>query len=228
MTDSRTKPFEMRGARDAMANGVTPHRETGGRPSRMPSMRTPGWPSIFAKTLVENVCKYVLKEHSIETKDTDDLPKLFRSVTNQLSFLPKTASSEASVRRSLGQTLSGLHTAVQGICQLRNECGFASHGSADARPALEKTQALLAAEASDTIVGFLYRVHDAERTAAAAPDLALSDNPLFNAYLDEENGMLEVGRCGVSAKCGVVHFGTGNVSHLSRRVRQQPRSRHIR
>lgn len=175
-----------------MAKGL-PHTERQVEAIENAVDENPGLAFDLAKTLVENVCKYVLKEHSIETKDTDDLPKLFRSVTNQLSFLPKTASSEASVRRSLGQTLSGLHTAVQGICQLRNECGFASHGSADARPALEKTQALLAAEASDTIVGFLYRVHDAERTAAAAPDLALSDNPLFNAYLDEENGMLEVG-----------------------------------
>ena len=192
MTDDHTKRFEMRGARDAMAKGL-PHTEQQVKAIENAVDENPGLAFDLAKTLVENVCKYVLKENSIETNHTDDLPKLFKSVTNHLSFLPKTASTEASVRKSLNQTLNGLHTAVQGICELRNECGFASHGSAGARPALEKTQALLAAEASDTIVGFLYRAHDAEQTALAAPVLLWSDNSRFNAFLDEEYGMLEVG-----------------------------------
>ena len=58
------------------------------------------------------------------------------------------------MRRSLAQTLSGLSTAIQGICELRNQCGFASHGSEQPRPAMDAVQALMAAEAADTIVGF--------------------------------------------------------------------------
>jgi Abortive infection C-terminus len=76
--------------------------------------------------------------------------------------------------RSLAQTLSGLHTAVQGVCELRNKCGFASHGSGSERPVLETIQALLAAETADAIVGFLHRVHRQDE-----------DSPEFNLRIDE-------------------------------------------
>jgi Abortive infection C-terminus len=95
---------------------------------------------------------------------SDELPKLFKMVTSNLPFLPAQASSATEVRQSLTQTLNGLHTAVQGIRELRNRCGFASHGSGAPRPAMESVQALLAAEAADAIVGFLIRVHQQDRT----------------------------------------------------------------
>ena len=79
-----------------------------------------------------------------------------------------------------------MSTAVQGICELRNRCGFASHGSGEPRPVLEAAQALLAAEAADTIVGFLYRVHQRNRTPSTRP--AFDDNEDFNNYLDESFG----------------------------------------
>ncbi|MDT9120715.1 abortive infection family protein, partial [Escherichia coli] len=54
--------------------------------------------------------------------------------STHLAFLPPSASGEAATRDSLKRTLGGLSTAIQGICELRNQCGFASHGSDKARP----------------------------------------------------------------------------------------------
>jgi len=134
----------------------------------------------------------VLGERSITISEDDDLPKLFKLVSKRLPFLPATASNEAEVRKSLVQTLSGLSTAIQGICELRNQCGFASHGSGALRPPMETVQALMAAEAADTIVGFLHRVHRQGRTPAPSPRTLYDDNPEFNDSVDEVHGIFRI------------------------------------
>jgi len=99
-------------------------------------------------------------------------------------------SGEPEIRKSLAQTLSGLHTAIQGICELRNQCGFASHGSGTARPAMESIQALLAAESADAIIGFLHRVHRQDRGPVLRP--TFDDNPDFNDSVDEAFGNIRI------------------------------------
>lgn len=84
--------------------------------------------------------------------------------------------------------LSGLSSVVHGICELRNQCGFASHGGGSTRPALELTQAMLAAETADTLVGFLYRVHQQERTPLPSPKEIFDNNTAFNDSVDEMYG----------------------------------------
>ena len=94
-------------------------------------------------------------------------------------------SEAAKVRKSLKKTLGGISTAIQGICELRNQCGFTSHGSDGPRPVMEGVQALLAAEAADTIIGFLHRVHRQDRTSLPAARASFDDNFAFNESLDE-------------------------------------------
>src|SRR5207249_2667454 len=79
-----------------------------------------------------------------------------------------------------------------GICELRNHCGFASHGSGNPRPAMESVQALLAAEAADTIVGFIHRMHRQNRTPPPSPRALYEDNVEFNESVDESHGMIRI------------------------------------
>src|SRR5712692_11486391 len=157
MVDALTSPFVMHGARDAIAGGLT-HVEQQVKSIEQAVAANPGLAFDLAKTLIESVCRAVLGERNIAFSEDDDLPKLFKTASQHLPFLPPTASGEAEVRHSLKRTLGGLSTAIQGICELRNQCGFASHGPGSPRPTMESVQALLAAEAADTIVGFLHRV----------------------------------------------------------------------
>jgi hypothetical protein len=120
------------------------------------------------------------------------LPLLFKLVTTNLPFLPVTASTEVEARRSLAQTLSGLHTALQGVCELRNACGFASHGADSPRPVMEGVQALLAAQAADAIVGFLHRIHRQERNIPSDIRLEYDDNKEFNSYVDDANEQVRI------------------------------------
>lgn len=184
MAEAPDQPFIMHGARDAVAGGLV-HVEQQVRSIEQAVVENPGLAFDLAKTLVESVCRSVLKDRSIAFNEDDDLPRLFKTASQSLPFLPPNASNEAEVRKSLAQTLSGLSTTVQGICELRNQCGFASHGSEQARPAMEWVQAILVAEAADTIVGFLHRVHRQDRTPARQRQTLYDENPSFNEAVDE-------------------------------------------
>jgi hypothetical protein len=128
MAELRATPFVMHGARDAIAGGLT-HVEQQVKSIEQAVVENPGLAFDLAKTLVESVCRAVLGERNITFSEDDDLPKLFKMASLHLPFLPPSASGEAGVRDSLKRTLGGLSTAIQGICELRNQCGFASHGS---------------------------------------------------------------------------------------------------
>jgi hypothetical protein len=191
MADSAVTPFVMHGARDAMAGGLL-HIEKQVVAIERAVVQEPSLAFDLAKTLVESTCRNVLNERSVAYGAMDDLPKLFKSASQHLPFLPGTASGANEVRKSLVQTLAGLSTAVQGICELRNQCGFASHGTGEPRPVMEAVQALLAAGAADAIVGFLHRVHRQDRTASPPPGPTFDDNSAFNERVDEAFGPLTI------------------------------------
>ncbi len=181
----------MHGARDALATGLA-HIEEQVRGIEQAVVDNPGLAFDLARTLIETVCRTILRERTIAFDANDDLLRLFRTASTNLPFLPHTASGEAEARRSLAQTLNGLSTAIQGICELRNHCGFASHGSDRPRPGMESVQALMAAQAADTIVGFLYRVHRQDRTPAPSPRALYDDNWAFNESVDDSHGLIRI------------------------------------
>jgi hypothetical protein len=183
--------FTMLGARRAMADGLL-HIEKHIKAIEQAVNENPGLAFDLARTVVETTCRTILTERKISFEVDDDLPSLFKTVTRNLPLLPLAASGEAAARKSLAQTLSGLHTALQGMCRLRNAYGFASHGAEGPRPAMETVQALLAAQAADAIVGFLYRVHRQERAGPRFLRLSYDDHEVFNAYVDEANEVVRV------------------------------------
>jgi hypothetical protein len=186
-----TSDFTMHGARAAMAGGLS-HIEEQVKGIERAVIENPGLAFDLAKTVVESACRTILIDRKIAFGTDDDLPRLFKSVTNNLPMLPIAASSEAEARKSLAQTLNGLHTALQGVCELRNSYGFASHGSDCPRPVMESVQALLAAQAADAIVGFLHSVHRQNRGDLSESRLEYTDNQGFNDYLDEANEAVRI------------------------------------
>jgi hypothetical protein len=191
MAEATTSPFLMHGARDAVACGLV-HIEQQVHALELAVAENPGLAFDLAKTLVESVCRAVLGERSVAFDEADDLPRLFKATSMHLPFLPASASDASETRKSLAQTLNGLSAAIQGICELRNQCGFASHGAGAPRPAMQSVQALLAAEAADTIVGFLHRVHRQDRTPALSPRALYDANRPFNDSIDETHGPIRI------------------------------------
>ncbi len=131
----------------AMAGGLS-HIEEQVKGIERAVVENPGLAFDLAKTVVESACRTILTDRKIAFGTDDDLPRLFKTVTNNLPMLPVAAASEAAARKSLAQTLNGLHTALQGVCELRNAYGFASHGADAPRPVMESVQAILAAQSN--------------------------------------------------------------------------------
>ena len=98
MAEALTTRFAMHGARDAIASGLV-HIEQQVRSLEQAVVETPGLAFDLAKTLVESVCRTVLSERAIAYSHDDDLPKLFRTATNSLPFLPAGASAEGEIRK---------------------------------------------------------------------------------------------------------------------------------
>ena len=183
--------FTMFSARAAVADGL-PHIEEQVKAIERAVIENPNLAFDLARTVVESACRTILSERRIVFGSADDLPKLFKTVTLNLPLLPVAASREVEARKSLVQTLNGLHTALQGVCELRNTYGFASHGSEGPRPVLESAQALLAAQAADAILGFLHRIHRQERATPPGVGLRYDASAAFNEYVDETNQVVRI------------------------------------
>lgn len=94
--------------------------------------------------------------------------------------------------KGLKRALGGLSTAIQGICELRNQCNFASHGSDVPLQVMKSVQALMTVEAADTIVGFLHRVHRKDRVPCPSRRALYDENQAFNDYVDETQGPIRI------------------------------------
>lgn len=192
MADSTTEPvFVMHGARAAVAGGMQ-HIEEQVKALELAVVKNTGLAFDLARTLIESTCKTIITERGTTFEKDDDLPKLFKAASLTVPFLPVELAGDAGARRSLQQTLSGLSTALQGVCELRNAFGFASHGSAENRPAMEGVQALLAAQAADAIIGFLYRVHRQDMTRIRSVPMEYDDHPEFNDWIDEQSEPVQI------------------------------------
>jgi hypothetical protein len=190
-TDIIPNAFVMYGAREAMARGLT-HIEERVNTIERAVIENPSLAFDLAKALVESTCKTILNERGIAFASDDDLPKLYKMVLTLIPLLPAQASRETVARRSIVRTLGGLHAALQGVCELRSNYGFASHGSDGSRAPMETIQALLAAQAADTIVGFLYRIHRSKSETGARVRLEYADNPDFNNYVDDNHELVKI------------------------------------
>jgi len=191
MVENPSGFFMMYGARAAMDAGLG-HIEQHVLGIEKSVSDNPGLVFDLSKTLIESVCRTILTERGISYSQADGLPKLFKTVSQYLPFLPNVVKDESEIRKSLKKTLSGLSTAVQGICELRNSCGFASHGSDRPRPLMEAVQALLAVQTTDAIVAFLYTIHCQDRSQPMSFSVDYNTNEEFNDYVDRTNELIRI------------------------------------
>ena len=155
--------------------------------------RVPDFAFDLAKTLIETVCKTILEDIGRPAEPAWDAPKIMKETATNLAFLPPGHPNGAKARDSLTKTLNGLHTTVQGLCQLRNDYGLSSHGRDGFSPRLDLRHATLAARAADTIVSFLYRIHRDALTQSPGTRIYYEDHKDFNETFDLENDTIRLG-----------------------------------
>ena len=191
MVEQSQSSFAMRGARDAISQGLH-HIEAQVSSIESAVVNQPGLVFDLAKTIVESTCRTILTDRGISYSRGEDLPRLFRTVSENLSVLPSRESQAASVRESINRTLGGLVGTIHGIAELRNQLGFASHGIDRSRPSMDPAHALLAAQAADTIVGFLYHIHVQDRPHPPEGGSSPARHEDFDRYLDDLFGAMPI------------------------------------
>jgi|CXWL01.1.fsa_nt_gi hypothetical protein len=151
----------------------------------------------LSKTLVESVCKTVLADIGQQADPNWDAPRLLKETTNRLALLPRNHPDPAKARDSVEKTIRGLLQTIQGLCELRNGYGMASHGRDGFSARLDLRQATLAAQAADTIVSFLYRIHRDALMQMPGARVYYEDHADFNEAFDRDNETIRVSDLGL-------------------------------
>ncbi len=153
MAETVRTEFVMHGSRAVLTVfGSAVHIEHQVRTIEQAVSETPALAFDLAKALVETICRTILQDRGKIFDAAWELNKLFNETTQCLRLVPESHSGDPEVRRSILRTLAGLNSLVQGLCELRNKGGIASHGHDAFDLSMEPTQALLAARAADALV----------------------------------------------------------------------------
>jgi hypothetical protein len=194
MPDAPTAKFQMYGARAAILSGpVAEAIEQTIEAIESAIERVPDFAFDLSKTLIESVCKTVLADIGQAAHPKWDGQRLLKETTNGLSMLPRNHPNPAGARESIEKTIRGLLQTVQGLCELRNGYGIASHGRDEFAARLDVRQATLAAQAADTIVSFLYRIHRDALSQTPGARVYYEDHAGFNQEFDAENEAIALG-----------------------------------
>ena len=194
MVESSTSRFQMVGARFAILDGPTTEpieQHIEAIENALESI--PDFAFDLSKTLVESVCKTVLADIGQPADPRWDALKLLKETTNRLNLLPRNHPKPAKARDSVEKTIRGMLQTIQGLCELRNEYGMASHGRDAFSARLDLRQATLAAQAADTIVSFLYRIHRDALRQTPGVRVRYEDQPDFNEAFDNDNELIRLG-----------------------------------
>lgn len=185
--------FQMAGTRAALLDGPIEaiERQIHAIESALESV--PDFAFDLSKVLVESVCKTVLADLGQPIDANWDAPQLLKEATNRLSLLPRSHPDQTKARESVMKTMRGLLQTIQGLCELRNNYGMASHGRDSFAARLDLRQATLAAQAADTIVAFLYRIHHDTLMQAPGARVYYEDHKDFNEAFDRDNEVIRLG-----------------------------------
>ena len=186
--------FQMVGSRAAVLNGpIAEAIEQQIHAIENALSSVPDFAFDLSKTLVESVCKTVLADIGQPADPNWDAPKLLREATNRLALLPRNHPDPARARDSVEKTIRGLLQTIQGLCELRNGYGMASHGRDGFSARLDLRHATLAAQAADTIVSFLYRIHRDALMQSPGARVYYEDHAAFNEAFDRDNETIRLG-----------------------------------
>lgn len=105
------------------------------------------------KELIESLCKLILEYSHVEYSRNDDLPRLYKKVSEHLAINAESVDENTRGSQASHLVLRALTTSVQGIAELRNQLGL-GHGRTT-RSTLQPRHARLALNSTVTVTEFL-------------------------------------------------------------------------
>lgn len=145
----------------------------------------------LSKVLVESVCKTILSDRGADYSKWD-FQKLIRETMGNLRLYPDDCDNSRKANEGLQRVLRGLEQTVQGISELRNLDGLASHGVDGYYRSPDLIQLQLTAHAADAIVHFLWSLHKKQPLDLHKGRLRYDDQSDFNDFLDDVQGGIEI------------------------------------
>ena len=185
------EPFIMHGIRKVLPSEAS-HIEQQAIAIEEAVAQNAGLTFDLAKTLIESACKTILTDRGYVVDSGWELPKLLKETLGKIQLVPAGCDQSAGVTDSLRKTVGGLQTVIQGICELRNSHGFASHGKDAYARQLETVQAELAARSADAVTSFLFRAHHQYSNPCPERRISYQDNSEFNEHIDESNEQVRI------------------------------------
>lgn len=121
--------------------------------------RDPAGAITAARSMLESVCKHVVRTLDPGSDDEGDLPRVYRRALELLGEEPSPRGEDA-----MRQILGGCMGIVQGVASLRNHLGDA-HGRGPGDPAPVPRVAHLAVNAAGTTALYLIQAFEARRAS---------------------------------------------------------------
>lgn len=185
--------FVMHGTREVLAlAGIAVHLEQQVFAIESAVTRSPNLAADLARTLVETVCKTILNDRGRGDCDRLGFKDLLKATYEAVQLVPDEKMTSPESHAALRQLAENLDATIQGISQLRQAEGIASHGKDAYFASLEGVQAEFVARAADALVAFLYKSHRRYSGTALARLLEYKDNPRLNEYIDSSNEAVKI------------------------------------
>jgi hypothetical protein len=148
--------------------------------------RAPGYAFDLASSLIQTVCRTILKECGKDPGKNPDVHSLAKATLDAVLFVPDGHPDPTAAKRHLDAAFRNLTGVVLGVGTLRNMEGDVSHGKELERVGLAPCHAEFAVRSADAVVKFLFECHrSAKLPGTQEGALAYSENPSFNEYVDD-------------------------------------------
>lgn len=149
-----------------------------------------------SKGLLDSICKTILGDLGRECDSGWDSPKLIKETLNNLPFLKTILSRDA---RSAQKIMTSLTTLNQGICELRNNNPYVTHGKDMGADFCDSILAHLVFDSVKTVGMFLLELHSKFTRINEMTRVRYEDHKEFNSWYDEIYGDVAVGTFTFSA-----------------------------
>ena len=153
----------------------------------------PGVAVSFCRTLIETTCKTILVDRGQKPDDSWEAPKLLSETTKFLHLgIHDSGHTDTTLKGGAEKLLRGVNSIVDGVMEIRNAHGAAAHGADAYAPMLDGRYAEILANATDAVVGLLFRTHLNGSKAKPLSRLRYTDYSDFNDSIDADFGTFEV------------------------------------
>ncbi len=147
----------------------------------------PGLVFDLCRALIETICKTILADLGEPVPPNPNAENMVSLVLKRLEVFADPQFAEATSKRAVGDTVTGINKFVNGIGEYRRLFGTASHGRDGYSEAIDRSHAYLVAGVTDALATFLLTTHRRLRGDEEWQRAFYGEHPDFDQYLNDEH-----------------------------------------